>query len=159
MFRGDRNEFGEATWVIFDPVADTYFRITDEDYRIIRLWTGNPEPQAFVAKLANAGLRVAPERLLLLSAFMYQNGLLRPGYRTSEERCMKMREMRKKMFWHMMLNYYLFFRIPLWSPDRFICRTRDVVETVFNRWVLAALRDREDFEGAQEADGEKRRII
>ncbi len=140
LFRGDRNEFGEATWVIFDPVADTYFRITDEDYRIIRLWTGNPEPQAFVAKLANAGLRVAPERLLLLSAFMYQNGLLRPGYRTSEERCMKMREMRKKMFWHMMLNYYLFFRIPLWSPDRFICRTRDVVETVFNRWVLAALR-------------------
>ncbi len=140
LFRGDRNEFGEATWVIFDPVADTYFRITDEDYRIIRLWTGNPELHAFVTKLANAGLRVPPERLLLLAAFMQQNGLLRPSYRTSEERGIKMRDFRKKMFWHMLLNYYLFFRIPLWSPDRFICRTREVVEAIFNRWVLAALR-------------------
>ncbi len=140
VFRGGRDEYGKRTWVIFDPVGDAYFRIGDDDYRIIRLWTGNPEAGEFVEKLRRAGINTTREHLVKLSAFLFHSHLQRAVYRATEAKAAKVRGYKRDMFWHMVLNYYLFFRIPLWTPDRFIVRTRAAVEAVFNRWTLAALR-------------------
>jgi len=140
LFRGGRDEYGKRTWVIFDPVGDAYFRIGDNDYRIIRLWTGNPEAGEFVEKLRRAGISTTREHLVKLSAFLFQSHLQRAVYRATEAKAARVRGFKRDMFWHMVLNYYLFFRIPLWSPDRFIMRTQSAVEAVFNRWTLAVLR-------------------
>ncbi|MCP3966866.1 MAG: HlyD family efflux transporter periplasmic adaptor subunit [Lentisphaerae bacterium] len=40
---------------------------------------------------------------------------------------------------HMVLASYLFFRIPILKPDRFLSRTLDGVKTIFNRWTFTLL--------------------
>jgi putative peptide zinc metalloprotease protein len=50
-----------------------------------------------------------------------------------------MREMKKKMFWQRMMSTYLFFKIPIVKPDRFLNRTIDIVQHILNKWTLALL--------------------
>ncbi|MEG2076753.1 MAG: hypothetical protein RRY34_09645, partial [Victivallaceae bacterium] len=35
IFPGETDQQGAPTWIIFDPVADTYFRVSEKYYRII----------------------------------------------------------------------------------------------------------------------------
>ena len=37
------------------------------------------------------------------------------------------------------LQSYLFFRVPLWKPDKFISDTVNFVKSAFNKWILTAL--------------------
>lgn len=140
IFRGGHDDTGAKTWILFDPVGDTYFRISEADYRIIRLWTGNPEAGDFLEKLRRAGIHTTREHLLAFAQFLFHSNLLRASYQVTAAKAEKLRAVKRKMIWHLILSYYLFFRIPLWSPNRFLVRTHEVVEWIFNRWTLWALR-------------------
>ncbi|HCE45560.1 MAG TPA: hypothetical protein DET40_18625 [Lentisphaeria bacterium] len=140
LFKGGNDESGLRTWVIFDPVSGNYFRIGEKDYRIIGCMSGNQELESFIGKLKDSGIQTDKEEVSRILAFLQQSNLMRPVYKATEIKAQRTREMKKKMFWHLVLAMYLFFRIPLISPDRFIVRTLDIVRSVFNRWTLMALK-------------------
>jgi putative peptide zinc metalloprotease protein len=62
-----------------------------------------------------------------------------PRYLQSEAQALKMREMKKKIFWHRLMSTYLFFRIPIVKPDRFLSHTVDIVQIILNKWTLSLL--------------------
>ncbi|OGV37246.1 MAG: hypothetical protein A2X48_12755 [Lentisphaerae bacterium GWF2_49_21] len=136
LFKGGADENGNATWVIFDPVSGNYFRIAEKDYRIISCMSGNQELESFVDKLNQSGIHTDKDEITRTLSFLMQSNLMKPVYKGTETKMIRAREMKKKMFWHMVLNMYLFFRIPLVAPDRFIVKTLDIVRAVFNRWTL-----------------------
>jgi putative peptide zinc metalloprotease protein len=139
LFQGEPNIKGNPTWVIFDPVADAYFKISDKNYHMIRALTGNIEVEQYLDRLKAVGLNVDKTEVLKLIKFLQDSNLFVPRYQESEARADKMRVMKKKMFWQRVMSTYLFFKIPIVKPDRFLDRTVDIVQSILNKWTLALL--------------------
>ncbi|MFA6567528.1 MAG: HlyD family efflux transporter periplasmic adaptor subunit [Victivallales bacterium] len=140
IFRGGADEKGKATWVIFDPVSGNYFRFSEKDYRIIGCLSGNQEMGAFLTKLKESGITADRQEAVKLISFLQQSNLFKPVYGLTEAKAVKARDFKKSMFWHIVLSTYLFFRIPLISPDRFLQRTLERVMAIFNPWTLFTLK-------------------
>ncbi len=140
LFPGGPDEYGKPTRVIHDPVSGAYFRIPETEYEIIRRLTHDMEMGDFLALLQNSGLRVERKKVAELLLFLQQSGLTRVVYGTTEQRVIAARKRKKEMFWHLLLATYLFFRIPLLSPDRFLVATLETVRLIFNRWTLLLLK-------------------
>jgi putative peptide zinc metalloprotease protein len=136
IFPGELDSGGAPTWLIFDPVADSYYRLTDEDFRMISALTGNQELDSFVAKLNESGIKADKVKVIKLLNFLNTNNLMLPQYKKTEEKVNKLRDMKKKMFWQILLSSYLFFKLPILKPDRFLSRTLDAVRAIFNRWTF-----------------------
>ncbi|MFA6290927.1 MAG: HlyD family efflux transporter periplasmic adaptor subunit [Victivallales bacterium] len=140
IFKGGTDEQGKVTWVIFDPVSGNYFRFSEKDYRIISCLSGNQEMGDFLNKLRESGITADKQEAVKLLLFLQQSSLFKPVYGLTEAKNIKARDFRKSMFWHIVLSTYLFFRIPLISPDRFLQRTLDKVRLIFNPWTLFTLK-------------------
>lgn len=140
IFKGGTDERGKITWVIFDPVAGNYFRFSEKDYRIIGCLSGNQEMGVFLNKLKESGITADKQEIVKLLLFLQQSNLFTPVYGLTEAKAAKAREFKKSMFWHILLSTYLFFRVPLISPDRFLQKTLDRVRTIFNPWTLFTLK-------------------
>ncbi|MFZ2656278.1 MAG: HlyD family efflux transporter periplasmic adaptor subunit [Victivallales bacterium] len=140
LFKGGTDEGGLRTWVIFDPVSGNYFRISEKDYRIISCMSGNLELESFIDKLKKSGIQTDKAETSRIIAFLQQSNLMKPVYKATEVKAQRTREMKKKMFWHLVLAMYLFFRIPLISPDRFIQNTLEIARSIFNRWTMMVLK-------------------
>jgi putative peptide zinc metalloprotease protein len=140
IFKGGTDERGKITWVIFDPVSGNYFRFSEKDYRIIGCISGNQEMGAFLNKLKESGITEDKQEAVKLLLFLQQSNLFKPVYGLTEAKAIKARDFKKSMFWHIVLSTYLFFRVPLISPDRFLQKTLDRVRTIFNPWTLFTLK-------------------
>ncbi|MDD5728003.1 MAG: HlyD family efflux transporter periplasmic adaptor subunit [Victivallales bacterium] len=139
LFRGEPDIKGNPTWVIFDPVADSYFKIDDAGYRMIQALSGNMEIEEYIRKLHAVGINADSPEVIKLIKFLQDSNLFVPRYLQTENRNQLKRAMKKKMFRHSLLSGYLFFKIPIAKPDRFLSRTVDTIRLVFNKWVLACL--------------------
>ena len=139
LFRGQGNIKGEPTWVIFDPVADSYFKISDANYQMLRVLSGNMEIEEYLQKLKSVGIHADKMEVMKLIKFLQDNNLFMPRYLQSEAQAVKLREMKKKMFWQRLMSTYLFFKIPIVKPDHFLNRTVDIVQHILNKWTLALL--------------------
>jgi putative peptide zinc metalloprotease protein len=140
IFKGGTDERGKITWVIFDPVSGNYFRFSEKDYRIIGCISGNQEMGAFLNKLKESGITEDKQEAVKLLLFLQQSNLFKPVYGLTEAKAIKARDFKKSMFWHIVLSTYLFFRVPLISPDRFLQKTLDRVRAIFNPWTLFTLK-------------------
>ncbi len=139
LFPGERSSDGDPTWVIFDPVADTYFRISDENYRIVSALTGNQELDAFMQKLRNSGIAADQDSVLGVLNFLNNSNLMQAVYGSTEAKINKTRDFKRSMFWQRVMSSYLFLRLPLLRPDRFLTRTANAVNTIFSKWALFLL--------------------
>jgi len=139
LFRGEPDIDGNPTWVIFDPVADSYFRINDAKYRMLRVLSANMEIEQYLEKLKSVGINTSKIEVLTLIKFLQDHNLFMPRYLQSEAQALKMREMKKKIFWHKLMSTYLFFKIPIVKPDRFLNHTIDIIRTILNKWTLSLL--------------------
>ena len=139
LFRGQANIKGDPTWVIFDPVADAYYKISDANYHMVRALSSNMEMEQYLAKLKSVGINADNMAVAKLIKFLQGSNLFMPRYLQSEAQAAKMREMKKKMFWQRLMSTYLFFKIPIVKPDRFLDRTIDIVRLILNKWTVTLL--------------------
>ncbi|HVZ42987.1 MAG TPA: HlyD family efflux transporter periplasmic adaptor subunit [Ramlibacter sp.] len=110
---------GQPSWTLQDPVRHRFVRIDWVTYEVLRCWwLGEPDR---IAEQVNAQttLSIGREHVLAVYAFARQNELVEPdgpaqGTTGSEE------GLGLVATW--LLHHYLFFRIPLLNPDRFLQR-------------------------------------
>ena len=140
LFPGTPDEFGRPGYVIFDPVAGSYFRIPESDYRIIRQLAVDQPLEQFLEQLRSTGVNASREEVVRVLLFLRQSGLTRISYGVSEQRVLEMRRRKRELFWQIVLSTYLFFRIPLISPDRFLVVTLEPMRLIFNRWTLLLIK-------------------
>ncbi len=139
LFRGEPDIDNNPTWVIFDPVADSYFKISEAKYQMLRVLSANMEIEQYLGKLKSVGIHADKMEVLKLIKFLEEHNLFMPRYLQSEAQTLKLREMKKKMFWQRLMSTYLFFKIPIVKPDRFLNHTIDIIQNILNKWTLALL--------------------
>ena len=139
LFQGENEADGRTSWVIFDPVSDKYFRLGELNHRLAALLDKPQEMEQFIARVCKTGITATRMDILKLISFLEQSNLLQPSYGATEHKLAKSRLMKRKMLGDRILASYLFFRIPIFQPDRFLTATVKNVQQIFNRWTMIAL--------------------
>ncbi|TFW10315.1 HlyD family efflux transporter periplasmic adaptor subunit [Oxalobacteraceae bacterium OM1] len=124
---------GETSHILEDPVRNQYFRIDWMSFEILKRWSyGNPDDIAQAVSTSTT-LQADSEDVLAVLQFLGDNQLLQPDPRRSAK-AMAKRRLAAQGAWHQqLLHHYLFFRIPLLKPDRWLARVLPVFAWLFTQ--------------------------
>lgn len=128
---------GAPGWVIQDPVSNRFYRIGWLEYECLLRWPGDPARIAADIS-ANTTLRVEAEHVLAFAEFLESNRLVRP----SAEGLQRLRQQANApgwRHWKWWLHHYLFVRVPLVRPDRWLSRLLPWLAPLFSRLALILL--------------------
>ncbi len=137
LFEGPTTNKGEPCWLIYDPVRHRYFRITQQVFEILSLWTG---PTADDLKRdANHRLKrdITDAEIADLAKFLHVNNLTETSASGDSKDYADQINATKKSFGKQAVHSYLFFRIPLLHPEHFLRATMPIVEVLYARLTLA----------------------
>ena len=133
LLEGARTLTGRPTWLIFDPVKHKYFQLDQASYTLLGLWNRHNDRQALLkAADREGGIHDASGKLDELCNFVELNNLAveaRGGWRHYAAQALLQHRTMASWFMHS----YLFFKIPLVRPHRFLQRTAPIVAPLFSK--------------------------
>ncbi len=133
IVKGSPMANGAPSWVIYDPVSERYFEIGREVLDQLSMWSVGTINRLSGLLFSELGREVSEDDIKSTIHFLVSNSLVRdiPGndYRAIVE---KQEEMKKSIL-SMVTHGYLFFRIPLFRPDRFLTFTWPYVRFLFTK--------------------------
>ena len=132
LFEGPSEADGSPTFTLYDPVRAQYFKVSWTESLVIKLLKpGMTMDDLIKAIERNSTLKVTPEELSVMFQDAMVNNLLsiaRPSEVVSQEHA------RRRTGWFLWLVYhYLFIRVPLFHPDKFLTRTLPYVKPFFSK--------------------------
>ncbi len=125
-------------WLIHDPARNSYFRISRQAMRALACWRAGTIGAVRVCLRQRFGMDASTEDIIELLQFLQDNQLLQPaprGWQQMYQLALRMRQ--KPLKW--LLHHYLFFRIPLVHPQRFLNATFPYVRWLGSRVGLTLL--------------------
>nr|VFJ54679.1 MAG: putative peptide zinc metalloprotease protein [Candidatus Kentron sp. DK] len=123
LYAGAPANDGSPTWNIHDPVRNRFFHIGWGSFEIISRWTLG-EPGLISERVCQeTTLEVTEEEVLATGRFLAGNHLLKIPTPEETARLLDARGRMKQSRLRWLLHNYLFFKIPLIRPDRFLSAT------------------------------------
>lgn len=128
---------GAPGWTIHDPVRNRYFRIGPEAFALVAHWH-HAKPRAIAAAVAEENLfEPTVDDVMGFYQFLASNNLTET---TDTAYLARQAGARKTGWFWWLIHNYLFFRIPLVRPDRFLAATVGWVAPFFSRaWLVFVL--------------------
>jgi len=143
LLKGAPTIVGKPTWMIFDPVQHRYFEIDFEIFEILSLWNRfeNSE-QLIAAAWQEQSRQLTPARIHEVLQFIGNNNLsleaVEGGWRTFFNR----QENKKSSPIGWLIHNYLFIKVPLVRPSKFLQFIYPYVAFLFTRtmlWLMIAV--------------------
>jgi putative peptide zinc metalloprotease protein len=124
-----RNRDGSPAWHLSDPVRNQFFRVGWLEFEMLQHW-GLADPARIAEAVAETTtLQPEPEDVVEFAMFLKQQQLLRSA-----------QPKRATSTGHWLLQNYLFIRIPLVRPERFLRKALPYVQWMFTtRFLVATL--------------------
>ncbi len=130
---------GAPSWLLFDPVRHRYFQIGPDAFELLSLWGAGTVGGLRQSALARLNRVVEDADISALLQFLSGHTLLveplRGGSRTLVE--LSRRSEHGWIAW--LIHNYLFIRIPLVHPQRFLDATSGVADVVCSRSFIAGV--------------------
>jgi len=124
---------GSPTWTLRDPVRNRFFRLGWTAFEILARW-GVGSPEEIRAQVnAETTLDIDGDDVEAMAAFLVGNQLSCPRGPADSARFARIAQAEKPSLFHWLLHHYLFIRIPLVRPDRFLEATVGLVGWVYTR--------------------------
>ena len=125
--------------MIFDPAADTYYKVSGTILKIIGVMTERTSFPDFQQKLAANGICVSDRELMSIIAFLRQNNLLVPEYGEITAKRKVMENIKERTWLLRFSAAYLFFRLPPWRPENFFEKAAPYLSFLASKWFLLLL--------------------
>jgi putative peptide zinc metalloprotease protein len=133
--RGPAALDGSPTWTLHDPVVNRFYRLGWPEFEIISRWNG-ATADAIVARVnAETTLRIEPDEVEELRRFLLAYDLLHAPTAQMTAHLLDKAKRQRHGWARWLLHNYLFVRIPLVRPDRFLSATYPYVANLFSRRV------------------------
>ncbi len=133
---------GAPAWVVFDRVGNRYFEIGREFLDMLTLWRVGTVNKLVSKVRTEFGRTITEEDVKAAIHFMISNALVRDIPGNDFKAMVAKEEGAKKSALSRMMHSYLFFRIPLFRPDKFLQATWPFVSFLFTRfavWIYALI--------------------
>jgi len=136
LLEGPRKKDGSPTWTLHDPVRNKYFRIGWLEFEILARWDANEVSRLVERVNKETTLHTSNEYVLSFLNFLRTNQLLKIHGEQSIKFLCDQASSLKKSFFSWFLHNYLFIRIPICKPDRFLEATLPYIRFVYSRRFL-----------------------
>ncbi|MBJ2157890.1 peptidase M50 [Variovorax sp. IB41] len=124
---------GAPSWSIFDPVRHAYFQIGQAELAMLSAWRGGTVKEMRRLFVQQQGAEPDPGAIKALLQFLLANSLVRAPLGDAVKSLHAQAQAHKQSWWQWLLHHYLFIRVPLVKPDRFLKRTVHWVAPLFTR--------------------------
>ncbi|MGZ5031534.1 MAG: site-2 protease family protein, partial [Methylobacter sp.] len=130
---------GSPTWTLYDPVNQHFYRIGQLESEILAHWNLN-SPEAISEQLSKYGLfAVSVDDIQHLLQFLAAHNLLQVRGKEAVQRLVLQAKAAHHHWFTWLIHHYLFFKIPLFRPDRFLVRTYPALRWLYQPRVLYVL--------------------
>ena len=135
----------QQPWKIHDPLAQRFFEIDQDAVDLLACWGPGTADELRGRASAKSGRPVAEHTVTALLEFLLRNELVQSIEHATYARAQQHEAMlRKRSLWMRVVHNYLFLKVPLARPDRFLRATQHLTGFFFKPWfwwllLLAAL--------------------
>ncbi|HEV7914287.1 MAG TPA: secretion protein HylD, partial [Albitalea sp.] len=133
---------GQRSHTLHDPVRNLFFQIDWPTFEVLSRWHLGRAAEVAAAVRSQTTLQLDAQDVEGVAAFLRDNQLLQPAVGSAADFAARWRERRGSVA-RRLLHNYLFFRIPLVEPDRWLGRWAPQLAFFYSRrflWLtLAAL--------------------
>lgn len=136
LHAGPANRDGSPSWTLEDPLRGLYFRIGWAEMAMLSRWSMGNAAQIVADVNQTSALTLDDSDVQYFNRFLQANSLTRVSGDEVLAQFSRQVEQSRVSIWRKLLKNYLFFRIPLWHPDRFLGATLPWVEPFFSRTFL-----------------------
>ncbi|MBA0160969.1 HlyD family efflux transporter periplasmic adaptor subunit [Pectobacterium versatile] len=136
LHAGPANRDGSPSWTLEDPLRGLYFRIGWAEMAILSRWSMGNAAQIVAEVNQTSALTLDDSDVQYFNRFLQANSLTRVSGDEAMAQFARQVEQSRVSIWRKLLKNYLFFRIPLWHPDRFLGATLPWIEPFFSRTFL-----------------------
>ena len=128
------------TWRIRDPARNRFFDIGSFEFAVLSEWSEAVGITELAQRVSDAtGSVITPEDILPLLGFLQENELLSPARIEVRQFLRDRRKRSQPSIWKRLLHGYLFFRIPLFNPERLLNILVDRTGWIYTRSMLMSL--------------------
>ncbi len=124
---------GSPTWTIRDPVRNRYFRIGWSAFEALSRWQGTAS-EVINRVRAETTLDIDEDDIGELAQFLASNQLIQSSSHGDTLRLTQRAAAEQESRLQWLLHHYLFFRIPLLRPDRFLAHLVPLVSWLGSAW-------------------------
>ncbi len=141
LMEGPTLRSGARTSLIYDPVRNSYFRIGDKVVTLLGKWTTIQPVDLLEQMHAGGHEAITLTDIEELRNFLIVNRLVICDGAHDYAGLVKQEEHASPPLWQQVLHKYIFVRIPLFRPERFLQATYKFVAPLFTRaaWVIIGL--------------------
>ena len=113
---------GQPSWTLHDPARNQFFRIDWPTFEILKRWAVG-DPQRMAQEVSrDTTLQMDATDVMGVVEFLVQHQLVRPQGADAARKMAQQWHRQRGSVWSWLLHHYLFFRIPLVSPDAWLGR-------------------------------------
>lgn len=130
---------GSPSWTLHDPACNRFYRLGWQEFEILSRWDSGTIERIVERVADETTLRIGADDVEELARFLFTCDLLR-GASPGATDLMLQRAARQRENWSQwLLHNYLFTRIPLIRPDRFLTATYPYMRWVYSRSFAMAI--------------------
>lgn len=134
------DETGSPNWLIYDPLRNSYFRISYDGFKILSDWENYASSNDFLAKESIKKLELTVDELSGFIKFLTSNQLTVVNTPETANQLVQAKKGKALSWWKWIIHNYLFIKIPLWRPDEFLRKTAKYVNPLFGGKILTFIR-------------------
>lgn len=128
---------GYPTWTLHDPITGQFFRLGWQGFEVLRRLDKFLKVGQLLDDVnTNTTLIMSEQDVLNIIRFLYDNELAQSMHPRQAERLAEKSQKRHTAKWKQMMHSYLFLRIPLVRPDKFLENTKAIARPFFTRSCL-----------------------
>ncbi|WP_071778490.1 MULTISPECIES: efflux RND transporter periplasmic adaptor subunit [Brenneria] len=136
LHAGPANRDGSPSWTLEDPLRGLFFRIGWAEMAMLSRWSLGEAAKIVAQVNQTLPLTIDDSDVHYFSRFLQANSLTRASGDEALAQFGRQLAATQTSVWRKLLKNYLFFRIPLWHPDRFLQRTLPWAAPFFSRFFL-----------------------
>ena len=136
------NHDGSPAWMVNDPVSNRFYRIGWVDFELLLRWSMGTEAALIASVNAETTLTIESSDVTGLVQFLSQHDLLRANEQASVERLSQRAARAQSSAFQWLFHHYLFFRVPLIRPQRWLAGLLPAVNWLFTAqaaWTIILL--------------------
>lgn len=133
---------GSPTWTLHDPANNRFYQLGWPAFEILARWSLGNAAEIVTAVQRETTLRVSAADIEGIAEFLVAHHLARARTHEDSARLLRAQRGSRSSMWSWLLHHYLFFRIPLFRPARFLERTASLVNFAYQPrfwWLMAAV--------------------
>ncbi|MBF0382326.1 MAG: biotin/lipoyl-binding protein [Magnetococcales bacterium] len=133
IYPGPSDSQNGPTWSLHDPINNRFFRLQWLEREILEHWKLGSSEKIIAAVKNSSGMKISTAQITTMHNFLKQNSLLEISDQQGVKFLLQQTQQAKPGVYRWLFHHYLFFKIPLWRPDKFLQVILPWVNFVYSR--------------------------